>query len=239
LNDPGSVREELGVELMATNSRTDVGLDQLIAKVGRRRLMPGTEAAALVGALARRPTRVARRGARLGIELTRAVRGTSELQPEPGDRRFADPASHDNWIFRRLLQGYLVCADEARRLVEDAEVDWDNYQRLRLVVDNVIDLLAPTNWPWSNPTSMKAVIDTGGRNLLTGGRALVHDMSAPPRIPANHDPTCFVVGETVAATPGSVVHRTPMYELIQPLPATPEVREYPVLFVPPMISKFY
>ena len=217
----------------------DVGLDQLIAKVGQRRLLPGLEAGRLVTGLARRPGRVARRAARLGIGLTRAAVGTSELQPEPGDRRFADPSWSESWLFRRMLQGYLVCADEARRLVDDAEVDWENYTRLRLVVDNMIDLLAPTNWPWSNPTSMKATIETGGRNLVTGGRALAHDMSAAPRIPANHDPTGYIVGKTVAATPGAVVYRTPMYELIQYTPATPEVREYPVLFIPPMISKFY
>src|SRR5437879_3480387 len=92
----------------------DVGLDQLIAKVGQRRLVPGLEAGRLVTGLARRPGRVARRAARLGIGLGRAAVGTSELQPEPGDRRFADPTWSESWLFRRMLQGYLVCADEAR-----------------------------------------------------------------------------------------------------------------------------
>ncbi len=217
----------------------DVGLDQLIAQVGRRKLLPGPEAARLALALGRRPIRVARRARRLTSGLAAAAAGTSERKPEPGDRRFSDPAWAENWMFRRMLQAYLVCAEEARTLVEDAKLDWENYQRAILVVDNLIDALAPTNWPWSNPTAMKATIDSGGRNLVTGGKALVHDMSAAPRIPANHDPTGFVVGETVAATPGAVIHRTPMYELIRYTPATPEVREHPVLFVPPMISKFY
>lgn len=217
----------------------DVGLDQLITQLGRRRLIPGAEAARLAVSLARRPLAAARRGGRAVTGLAEVARGTATAAPAPGDRRFADPAWTDSWLFRRLLQGYLVLADEARGLVDDAQLDWENDQRLRLVVDNLIDALAPTNWIWSNPAAMKATIDHGGRNLVAGARALIGDMSSAPRIPANHDPSGFVVGETVAATPGAVVRRQPMYELIQYKPQTAEVREYPVLFVPPMISKFY
>jgi polyhydroxyalkanoate synthase len=189
--------------------------------------------------LARRPSRVARRAARLTVALAQAAAGTSERAPERGDRRFSDPAWAENWLFRRLLQGYLVIAEEARTLVEDAQVDWENYQRLRLVVDNLIDALAPTNFPWSNPTAIKATVDQGGRNFVVGGRALAHDMSSAPRIPANVDPAGFVVGETVAASAGAVVARDAKYELIQYQPLTAEVRDLPVIFVPPMISKFY
>lgn len=217
----------------------NVGLDQLIAQVGRRRLRPGGEAARFAARLATRPVRTVQRGVRLASGLAEAAAGSSALAPEPGDRRFADPAWSENWIFRRLLQGYLVSAREARQLLDDAELDWENDQRMRLVVDNLIDALAPTNFPWSNPASIKATVDQGGRNLLLGARTLLRDMRTSPRIPANHDPAGFVVGETVAATPGAVVSRQPMYELIQYRPATDEVREYPVLFVPPMISKFY
>jgi polyhydroxyalkanoate synthase len=193
----------------------------------------------LLLSLARHPAPVRKGATRLATGLARAIAGDAGKTPPRGDRRFADPAWSESWIFRRLLQGYLVISDEARRLVDEADLDWENNQRLSLVVDNLIDALAPTNWPWSNPTAIKAMIDQGGRNLLVGGRALVRDMSSSPRIPANVDPTGFVVGETVAATPGGVVYRQPMYELIQYQPSTPEVREIPVLFIPPMISKFY
>ncbi len=223
--------EEIGVD--------DVGLDQLITRVGRRRLLPGPEAAKLAAKLAQRPVSAAKRGVRLTAGLASVVRGDSGLAPERGDRRFGDPAWNESWLFRRLLQGYLVCAAEARGLLDDAELSWEDDQRLRVVVDNLIDALAPTNWPWSNPAAMKAVIETGGRNLVVGGRSLIRDMSSAPRIPANHDPSGFIVGETVAATPGAVFSRQPMYELIRYRPVTEQVRDYPVLFVPPMISKFY
>jgi polyhydroxyalkanoate synthase len=217
----------------------DVGLDQLLAQVGSHKLRPGGETARLLLSLARHPRTVGKRTTRLAAGLARAAAGDAGKTPARGDRRFADPAWSESWIFRRLLQGYLVIADEARQLVDDAELDWDSHQRASLVADNLVDALAPTNWAWSNPTAMKATIEQGGRNLLVGARSFLRDMSSSPRIPANVDPTGFAVGETVAATPGSVVHRQPMYELIQYKPQTSEVREVPVLFVPPMISKFY
>ena len=75
------------------------------------------------------------------------------------------------------MQGYLAIAEEARGLVDDAELDWDNDQQARLVVDNLIDALAPTNFPWSNPTVIKAIVDQGGRNLVIGARQFARDMS--------------------------------------------------------------
>jgi polyhydroxyalkanoate synthase len=217
----------------------DVGLDQLMSQIGRRRLRPGPEAGRLVLGVARRPARLARRASSLAFGVAQAVAGTSQRTPPKGDKRFTDPAWEQNWLFRRLVQSYLAIADEVRALVDDAELDWDNEQQMRLVVDNLIDALAPTNFPWSNPTVLKAIIDQGGRNLLVGARQFARDMSTPPRIPTNVDPSGFVVGENVACTPGAIVHRQPKYELIQYRPATEEVREVPVIFIPPMISKFY
>lgn len=189
--------------------------------------------------LARRPVTVARRGSSLAVGLARAVAGSSERKPEKGDRRFSDPAWEENWLFRRLVQGYLTISAEARALIDDAELDWDNEQQVRLVVDNLIDALAPSNFPWSNPVALKAIIDHGGKNLVVGARQFATDMSSAPRIPANNDPTAFIVGESVACTPGALVARRPKFELLQYTPVTEEVREHPVVFVPPMISKFY
>jgi polyhydroxyalkanoate synthase len=217
----------------------DVGLDQLIGQIGRRRLRPGPEAARALLSLSRHPARVAKRGSNLVGGLAGAVAGTSKRTPPKGDRRFSDPAWENSWLFRRLVQGYLAIAEEARGLVDDAELDWENDQQMRLVVDNLVDALAPTNFPWSNPTVWKAVIEEGGGNLVAGARQFAKDMSAAPRIPASVDKAGFAVGENVACTPGAVVRRDPKYELIQYGPTTDEVREVPVVFIPPMISKFY
>src|SRR5205823_1521607 len=148
----------------------DVGLSGVMAQVGRRRLRPGPEAGRLLVGLARRPVKVARRGSSLAVGLAQAVVGSSQRTPEKGDRRFSDPAWEENWLFRRLVQGYLTISQEARTLIDDAELDWDNEQQVRLVVDNLIDALAPSNFPWSNPVALKAIIDHGGKNLVVGAR---------------------------------------------------------------------
>jgi len=103
----------------------------------------------------------------------------------------------------------------------------------------VVDALAPTHFPWSNPEVIKETINTGGENLVRGARRLAHDLSTPPRLPATVDTSKFEVGRNLAISPGSVVLRTDVFELIQYKPSTEEVREVPLLFVPPTINKFY
>src|SRR4051812_8276529 len=104
----------------------DVGLDGLVIQAadGNRRFVPGVETARLVGSLARRPGTVARRVGGLGAELARIAAGSSERAPARGDRRFADPAWRENWLFRRLAQGYLAAGDVAQALIDDAQLEW-------------------------------------------------------------------------------------------------------------------
>ena len=107
------------------------------------------------------------------------------------------------------------------------------------MLTNLIDALAPSNNPVLNPAAVKAVIDTGGRSAVTGLRHFAADMASPPRIPSMVEPDAFEVGVDLAVTPGSVVLRTPVFELIQYRPATQAVRQVPLLVVPPTINKFY
>jgi polyhydroxyalkanoate synthase len=221
------------------NGVGDVGLDGVISQIGRRRLRPGREAGRLLLSLARHPGRVAGHGTALAGGLAHVLTGSAQIAPPKGDRRFADPAWEQSWLFRRLVQSYLTMAHEARALVDEADLDWESDQQARLVVGNLIDALAPTNFPLTNPVVLKEIIERGGANLVTGARQFARDMSAAPRIPASVDKTSFTVGENVACTPGAVVAREPSHELIQYTPTTEQVREVPVLFIPPMISKFY
>ena len=107
------------------------------------------------------------------------------------------------------------------------------------MLTNLIDALAPSNNPVLNPAALKAAIDTGGRSAVTGLRHFAADMASPPRIPSMVEPDAFEVGVDLAVTPGSVVLRTDVFELIQYRPATPAVRQIPLLLVPPTINKFY
>ena len=102
-----------------------------------------------------------------------------------------------------------------------------------------MEALAPSNVPLLNPASAKAAIDTAGLSVGRGGLTMLRDLAAPPRVPKMVDTSPFEVGRTIAATPGAVVLRTEMLELIQYRPQTDQVHEVPLLIVPPTINKYY
>ncbi|HEY1567855.1 MAG TPA: alpha/beta fold hydrolase [Solirubrobacteraceae bacterium] len=217
------------------------GLDVMLtdAAAGTPRFFAPGPAVKVAAGLARRPRGVVRRATGLGAELTRAATGRSQLGPASGDRRFADPAWQENWLLRELLQSYLALGETVDGLISDAGVDWRTERQARLTAGNVIDALAPTNFPWSNPAVLREIVNTGGANLTRGLRRLAGDLSHPPRLPATVDTSKFEVGGNLAATPGSVVLRNQVLELIHYRPATQQVRETPLLFVPPTINKYY
>jgi polyhydroxyalkanoate synthase subunit PhaC len=204
-----------------------------------RRFVPGMAAAKATASLAVRPHRVARRAVGLGTELAKIAAGRSEVSPQRGDRRFADPAWTGNPALRRLAQAYLATGEAIDRLLCDARLDWSAERRLRFAVENVVDALAPTNFPFTNPSVLKAVVDTGGANFARGAQHFLEDMARPPRVPSMVDRSAFTVGKDIAVTPGAVVARTEVFELLQYAPSTERVRERPLLIVPPMINKYY
>ena len=221
----------------AVRSGLHVMLTDAVVADTPRFFAPGAAAKVTAG-LVRHPRRVARRVTGLTSELTRAAIGRSQLAPASGDRRFGDPAWEGNWLLRELLQAYLAVGQAVDGLITDARVDWRAERQARLAADNLLDALAPTNFPWSNPTVMKEIVDTGGANLTKGLRRLAADVSKL-RLPATVDTSKFELGRNLATTPGAVVLRTEVFELIQYQPQTEQVREVPVLFVPPTINKFY
>jgi poly[(R)-3-hydroxyalkanoate] polymerase subunit PhaC len=203
------------------------------------RVVPDGSGLRLATALATRPRLVAGRGTRLVGELARIAVGRSQVQPSRRDRRFADPGWSGNPLLRRAMQAYLAAAQTAEGVVAGAGLDWADTERVGFVLTNTIDALAPSNNPVLNPAALKAAIDTGGRSAITGLRHFAADMASPPRIPSMVEPDAFEVGVDLAVTPGSVVLRTEVFELIQYRPQTEQVREVPLLIVPPTINKFY
>ena len=224
---------------MAEGSAT---LDTLLSDAGggaTRRWFPGVAGAKLAARLATRPWKVARRGVGYWGELAKIAAGQSDVARSKRDRRFKDEAWRGNPAFRRLAQAYLAAGKTVDELISDAGLDERAERRVRFSAENVHALLAPTNFPATNPAALKATLDTGGRNLVQGTANLVHDLRRPPHIPAMVDASAFTVGEDLAITPGAVVLRTELFELIEYEPSTPKVRETPLLLVPPMINKFY
>jgi polyhydroxyalkanoate synthase subunit PhaC len=217
-------------------------LDLLLADAATsalRRVNPGGSGLRLAAALATRPRLVAGRGRQLVGELARIAVGTSQVQPSRRDRRFADPGWAGNPLLRRAMQAYLAASVTAEGVVADADLDWADSERVGFALTNLVDALSPSNNPLLNPAAVKAAVDTGGGSILAGLRHFLADMAVPPRVPSMVEPDAFQVGVDLAVTPGSVILRTPVFELIQYRPATTTVRQVPLVMVPPVINKFY
>ncbi|MET9325214.1 alpha/beta fold hydrolase [Tsukamurella sp. NPDC003166] len=203
------------------------------------RMVPNAAWARFGQSLAGQPVTVAERAAGLAKELGLIAVGRSGREPQKGDFRFKDPAWANNPLLNRIEQAYLAISDLANQLYDDADLDWKDAEKMRFVLDNLIEGLSPTNNPFVSPVGWKAMIDTGGLSMVRGLTAFAKDMASKPRIPSMVDPKAYTVGETVATTKGTVVLRTRMFELIQYAPQTKQVREVPLLLVPPVINKFY
>ncbi|WP_448626650.1 PHA/PHB synthase family protein [Geodermatophilus sp. URMC 64] len=218
------------------------GLDMVLVDGARgplRRFVPPARTTLnFARALGRKPDVVGKRARYLARELGRIGVGRSEVAPHKKDKRFADPAWSGNPLLKRVMQAHIATAQTAAKLVDDADLDWRDEERIRFTLSNVVDALAPSNTPL-NPLLWKAVIDTGGKNAVQGIRRMIRDLGSPPRVPAMVEPDAFTVGEDLAVTPGAVVFRTDVFELIQYKPTTPQVRAVPLLMVPPTINKYY
>ena len=220
----------------AARSGLDVMLTEAAAGGPPRFLAPGS--AVKVGAgLARAPATVSRPRGRTRGRARRVARGRSELAREgrPAVRR---PGLGVNWLFRRLLQSYLAVGETVDGLISDADVDWRAERRARLAAGNVLDALAPTNFPWSNPAVIKET-RRQGRRQPRPRRAAACCATSPRGCPRRSTRASSRSARTSRSRPGSVVLRTEVFELIQYKPSTEQVREVPLLFVPPTINKYY
>jgi len=154
------------------------------------------------------------------------------------DKRFADPAWRDHPAFLLLHQTYLMLADYFRSSVRQMDgLDKAKRQQLEFAVSALAEAMSPDNFIALNPVVMKRTIESKGANLVRGMQHLVNDMK---RGQLTHtDPNAFRLGENLAATPGKVVHETPIFQLIQYSPSTQDVLEVPLVIFPPWINRFY
>ncbi len=182
---------------------------------------------------------LSRRAADLGWEAGKVLLGRSEVQPAKGDWRFKDETWHGNPSYRRLMQFYLAWSETVLAAVDDADVDWRDAERVRFLAELLTSSVAPTNFLLGNPAALKHVFETGGISLVRGTRNLLHDLRRNRGMPSIVDRSGFEIGRNLAATPGAVVYRDEVCEVIQYTPSTPEIRARPVLIVPPQINKYY
>jgi len=172
-------------------------------------------------------------------ELLEVIKGDSGITPEPSDRRF----SHDVWstsgYYRRLMQAFLSWRAMLHRILDQADASDDDKERARFLLTMVTEALAPTNSVLGNPGAWQRVVETRGRSLLFGAQNMIDDVLNNGGMPSQVDERKFQVGKNLAVTPGAVVHRTEVFELIQYRPASDKVRTLPLLIIPPQINKFY
>ncbi len=175
------------------------------------------------------------------VTLARALGGDCEepFSPEPKDRRFADPAWQDNPAYFGLFQAYLASERFAHDLVGVAALDEREARKAEFAMQMVVDALAPSNFLLGNPAALKKAFDTGGASLARGLRNFLEDLRSNDGFPRQVDLTPFKVGDNLAATPGKVVFRNDLMELIQYVPQTETVFETPLLLSPPWINKYY
>ena len=209
------------------------------ADLARQPMRLSTSLKAMAGAALKQPRKTAGSVGRAARELSKVLRGRSDIAPAANDRRFDDPTWRDNGLYRRLMQGHLALAREAQRLPGELGLSAQDEARARMLLGIVGDALAPTNLLLGNPAALKRTLETGGRNLRDGLAQRVHDWRHNGGLPASVDKAPFEVGRNLAATPGDVVYRSEHLELIQYRSQTPTVHGTPLFIVPPQINKFY
>ncbi|MDN3516252.1 class I poly(R)-hydroxyalkanoic acid synthase [Aquisalimonas lutea] len=166
----------------------------------------------------------------------------SVIHPARGDKRFAHDAWDDSPLFDFIKQSYLLAADYVHSTVCNVDgLDEATARKVDFHTRQFVDALSPTNFVATNPEVLERTVETGGQNLLRGLRNLLDDLSSGNgrlRISMT-DTEAFEVGRNLAVTPGKVVYQNELIQLIQYSPATEQVYQRPLLFVPPWINKYY
>jgi polyhydroxyalkanoate synthase subunit PhaC len=164
-------------------------------------------------------------------------------RPVPGtlaaDKRFADPAWQHNPAFFAIGQAYLAAVRLAGDLLTAGQGDPVTDAKARLATDLMLAGLAPTNYFATNPAALKRAFDTGGWSAAAGARNFLDDLVNNGGLPRQVDTSPFELGRNLAATPGKVVFRNDLMELIQYEPQTGQVHSVPMLASPPWINKYY
>jgi len=227
--------EKSNDDLKYQASENTLGLNPIIGIQSKDLL---TSARTVLTQAIRQPIHSAKHVAHFAVELKNVLFGTSELQPDSGDRRFVDPAWSQNPLYKRYLQTYLAWRKELHDWVEQSNLSEQDANRGHFVINLMIDAMAPSN-SMANPAAVKRFFETGGKSLLDGLSHLAKDIVNNGGMPSQVNMTAFEVGKNLATTEGAVVFRNQVLELIQYKPATEQVHERPLLVVPPQINKFY
>jgi polyhydroxyalkanoate synthase len=182
-----------------------------------------------------------RKAARFALYATESVQGETApcIEPLPQDRRFADPAWQQP-PFNLIHQSFLLTQQWLWNATNHVTGVSRHHERMvTFTARQALDVMSPTNFVWTNPEVLKRAVETGGANLVNGAIDWWRDALAGAAGRPQHDGVTFRPGQEVAVTPGKVVLRNDLIELLQYAPATPTVYAQPVLIVPSPILKYY
>ena len=160
--------------------------------------------------------------------------------PKKRDRRFASKTWEEDPWYRSIRDSYLLASEQMRGLVDTVEEDSPDHAMVSFLLDSWLNAVAPTNYAMTNPDVVERTVETKGANLARGFANMLEDLSEGKGIVRRRtDPNAFEKGKTIAATPGQVVHQSKLFQLIQYDPVTPDVAKEPLLYVPPLVNRFY
>ena len=177
-----------------------------------------------------------------GMNMLRRLGGLEPLADAAapsGDKRFSDPEWSDNPLLAGMVEDYRIRSEAALQLVDSSRLPEATKRKARFAVQLMNDALAPSNVPWINPGVVKAAMDSKGQSLVSGLQNFLDDVKNNSGYPRQVDSSSFEVGKNIGATPGRVVMRNELIELIAYEPQTPKVHAVPMLCCPPWINKYY
>ena len=217
-------------------ARNTLALNPLVGFRGKDLM---DSAAVMLRAMVNEPGVAASQWLSFLTELLKIAAGESTRAPAAGDKRFADATWKSSSIHQGLLQAYLAWGEAINGFIDKSSLADIDKARARLIANIFIDAAAPTNNLVTNPAALRKLLDSGGKSGWRGLKHFVEDLASNGGLPAQVDKTPFKVGGNIATTPGAVVFRNDLLELIQYAPSTTEVRKRPLVVTPPQINKFY
>lgn len=165
---------------------------------------------------------------------------SGKVSEKPRDRRFSSPDWQDDPYYRAIRDSYLLASRQLREAVDQNAGQGSNGAMARFLLDQYLNAVAPSNFAATNPDVVKRVKETGGANLVQGFLNLMEDIGSGKGIVQRRtDPNAFEKGKTIAATPGAVVFENELFQLIQYDPSTDKVAAEPLLYVPPLVNRYY
>ncbi|QDP19988.1 PHA/PHB synthase family protein [Sphingomonas xanthus] len=165
---------------------------------------------------------------------------SGETGEKPRDRRFAAAEWQDDPYYRSLRDAYLLASQQLRDIVALGDASDSSAAMARFLLDQYLNAVSPANFAATNPEVAKRIKETGGANLVQGFAHLIEDIASGKGIVQRRtDPAAFEKGKTIAATPGQVVYENSLFQLIQYSPTTDKVAAEPLLYVPPLVNRYY